>query len=163
MHIPPSLLSAIITASGRSLAERIAADAAKLLLASEVATHALRDAVETAVDALDVRDLAREEIGRVVERDVDVDRAFEDAKDDIERDLRREAESIDLEELAKDVVAEAMQDDEIEKGLKRAMVAAVDDQRDAVVQAAGAALAAAVIESAQGDAPAGVTTTAFPS
>lgn len=126
MTIPPSLLSAIIHATGRSLAERVAADAAKALLQSEEATQALRDEIEKAVDDLDLRDLAREEVQRVVEHDVDVD----------------------VDELVRDVVTESISVAEVVIAGKQAVVTLVGEHREAVVQAAGTALAEAVVAGA---------------
>lgn len=148
LSIPPSLLSAIIHATGRSLAARVAADAAKALLQSEEATQALRDEIEKAVDDLDLRDLAREEVQRVVEHDVDIDGAFEDIKEDIERDLRCEAEAVDIDGLVRDAVAESLSAADIAITGKQAVAVLVDGHRDAVVQAAGAALAEAVVAGA---------------
>jgi hypothetical protein len=151
LPIPSSLLSAIIHATGRSLAERVAADAAKALLQSEEATQALRDEIEKAVDDLDLRDLAREEVQRVVEHDVDIDGAFEDIKDDIERNLRRAAEAFDLDDLVRDVVAESFSPADIVLSGRQAVVALVEQRGDSVVLAAGTALAEAVVAAAATD------------
>ncbi len=155
LSIPPALLSAIIHATGRSLAARVAADAAKALLQSEEVTQALRDEIEKAVDDLDLQDLAREEVQRVVEHDVDIDGAFEDIKDGIESDLRREAEAVDIDELVREVVTESFSSADIAITGKQAVAVLVDGHRDAVVKAAGTALAEAVVAASAIDSAAG--------
>lgn len=161
--IPASLLSAIINAAGQHLAALAAESGRKafpihpedLAIALRVeAREALKgiNLKEIVADELatvtDLRDLTREEVGRIVERDVDVERAFEEAREDLERDLRREAESIDLDEIAKDVVAEAMGESEVRDRMEASIAAAVDGAKPQVIAAAGQHLANAVIAAA---------------
>lgn len=149
MTIPSTLLARIVDAAGQHLV-RLAVDQVPKVLPihPEDMAQAVRLEVERAVDALDMRALVSEEVERIVEREVDVDRAFDELREDVERDLRREAETIDIEEMAQAAVSESLSEVDIILHCRQAVVTLVGDHREAVVQAAGTALAEAVVAGA---------------
>ncbi len=180
--IPATLTDAIVAAAGRHLAVLAADAGAKppYPVHPEDAANALRAEAREALRSIDLKDLiaeevgsscdlaelAREEVERIVEREIDVEQALDACRDELARDLSRQAEDIDIDEVARDVVAERMDRTEIREAVEAATRSEVAgflrdrDARDAVVQAAGAVLATAVVDATQeqaGDPPAAGT------
>ena len=162
LKVPPTLALIIVAAAGKHLAQALIDSNAALIpypIHPEDMAHALRNEARAAMKGIDLREiiadevgtasdlsaLTREVVGEIVERDVDIERAFDEAKEDIERDLRREAENIDLDELAMDMVREVLSPADIANAVREAATSAADDARNAAIVAAGLLLAEATI------------------
>ena len=174
LKVPPTLALIIVAAAGKHLAQALIDNGAALIpypINPEDMAHALRAEARVALGAIDVREvvadevnnvtdlsaLTREVVGEVIDRDLDFEQIVDRVQEDVEKDMRRAAEDIDIAELAGELIHEVIDLGDIALAVRQAVTDTVADARGEAIQVAGVALAEATIKSAT-DAAATVAT-----